>query len=82
MVADVSKLEDVQRFFAAVAQRFGAVHILINNAYGMGGYLPECHAELDSGRSGTRMIGLNLTGAYYCCHEILPIFRSRAKVET
>ena len=21
------------------------------------------------------MIGLNLTGVYYCCHEILPIFR-------
>src|SRR5208283_2208026 len=21
-----------------------------------------------------RMIGLNLTGAYYCCHEIMPIF--------
>jgi NADP-dependent 3-hydroxy acid dehydrogenase YdfG len=20
------------------------------------------------------MIGLNLTGAYYCCHEVLPIF--------
>jgi NADP-dependent 3-hydroxy acid dehydrogenase YdfG len=23
------------------------------------------------------MIGLNLTGAYYCCHEILPIFIQR-----
>ena len=22
-----------------------------------------------------RMIGLNLTGVYYCCHEILPIFK-------
>src|SRR5580704_14936945 len=32
MVADVSKLEDVRRFIGAVRERFGAVHILINNA--------------------------------------------------
>src|SRR5271165_3842044 len=32
MVADVSKLEDVRNFVGAAKQRFGAVHILINNA--------------------------------------------------
>jgi 3-oxoacyl-[acyl-carrier protein] reductase len=70
MVADVSKLDDVRRFIGAVKQRFGAVHILINNAgagifRGLADLTPE---------EWQRMIGLNLTGAYYCCHEILPIF--------
>ena len=70
MVADVSKLEDVRQFFGAVKQHFGEIHILINNA-GVGIY--RSVADLTP-EEWQRMIGLNLTGAYYCCHEILPIF--------
>ena len=69
MVADVSKLEDVRRFFGAVIQRFGAVHILINNA---GAGIFRSVAELTP-EEWASTIALNLTGAYYCCHEILPI---------
>src|ERR1700735_4464215 len=32
MPADVSKRDDVRNFIGAVQQRFGAIHILINNA--------------------------------------------------
>jgi 3-oxoacyl-[acyl-carrier protein] reductase len=71
MVADVSELEDVRTFVAAVIQNFGAIHILINNA---GAGIFRSVADL-SPEEWQRMIGLNLTGAYYCCHEILPIFR-------
>jgi 3-oxoacyl-[acyl-carrier protein] reductase len=71
MVADVSKLEDVRTFIGAVKQRFGAIHILINNA---GAGVFRSVADL-SPEEWQRMIGLNLTGAYYCCHEILPIFK-------
>jgi 3-oxoacyl-[acyl-carrier protein] reductase len=71
MVADVSKLEDVRAFIAAVKQRFGAIHILINNA---GAGIFRSVADLTP-EEWQRMIGLNLSGAYYCCHEILPIFR-------
>jgi len=70
MVADVSKLEDVRRFFGAVLQRFGSVHILVNNA---GAGVFRSVADLTP-EEWQRMIGVNLTGAYYCCHEILPIF--------
>src|SRR5579863_6104090 len=69
MVADVSKLEDVRRFIGAVRERFGAVHILINNA---GAGIFRGVADLTP-EEWQRMIGLNLTAAYYCCHEILPI---------
>ena len=71
MAADVSKLEDVRNFVGAVIERFGAVDILINNA---GAGIFRSVTDL-SPEEWQRMIGLNLTGAYYCCHEILPIFR-------
>jgi 3-oxoacyl-[acyl-carrier protein] reductase len=71
MVADVSKLEDVRGFVGAVQQRFGAIHILVNNA---GAGLFRSVAELTP-EEWQRTIGLNLSGVYYCCHEVLPIFR-------
>lgn len=73
-VADVSQLEQVRRFMGAVAERFGSVHILVNNA-GAGIY--RSVAELTP-EEWERMLGLNLSGVYYCCHEILPIFRKNA----
>jgi NAD(P)-dependent dehydrogenase (short-subunit alcohol dehydrogenase family) len=71
MAADVSKLEDVRAFIGAVKLQFGAIHILINNA-GAGIFRSVADLTPDEWQ---RMIGLNLTGAYYCCHETLPIFR-------
>jgi NAD(P)-dependent dehydrogenase (short-subunit alcohol dehydrogenase family) len=71
MAADVSKADDVRRFISEVERKFGAIHILINNA-GAGVFrsVPDLEpAEWE------RMIGLNLSGVYYCCHEVLPIFR-------
>jgi 3-oxoacyl-[acyl-carrier protein] reductase len=70
MVADVSKLEEVRDFISGVTRQFGAIHILINNA---GAGIFRSVADLTP-EEWQRMIGLNLTGAYYCCHEVLPIF--------
>jgi NADP-dependent 3-hydroxy acid dehydrogenase YdfG len=71
MVADVSRLEDVRSFTGAVKKEFGAIHILINNA---GAGVFRSVADLTP-EEWQRLIGLNLTGVYYCCHEILPIFK-------
>ena len=73
-VADVSKLEDVRRFMGGVEERFGGVDILVNNA---GAGVFRSVAEL-APEEWEKMLGLNLTGVYYCCHEILPIFRKNA----
>jgi 3-oxoacyl-[acyl-carrier protein] reductase len=70
VAADISKLEDVRQFIGAVKRHFGEIHILINNA-GVGIFRSVADLTPEEWR---RMIGLNLTGAYYCCHEILPIF--------
>ncbi len=70
-VADVSKLVDVQRFTALVLQKFGGIHILINNA-AIRTYKPVM--DLDPA-DWDRMLAVNLSGAYYCSHEILPILK-------
>jgi NAD(P)-dependent dehydrogenase (short-subunit alcohol dehydrogenase family) len=71
MAADVSKADDVRRFISEVERKFGAIHILINNA---GAGVFRSVADLEPAE-WERMIGLNLSGVYYCCHEVLPIFR-------
>jgi len=69
--ADVTRLADVRRFIAAVQQRFGTVDILVNNA-GTGSFAAV--ADLTP-ETWDRTIALNLSGVYYCCHEVLPIFK-------
>src|ERR1019366_6551105 len=71
MVADVSKLDDLRNFVSAVMQRFEGIHILVNNA-GAGIFRSVAEMSPDEWH---HMIGLNLTGTYYCCHEVLPILR-------
>jgi NADP-dependent 3-hydroxy acid dehydrogenase YdfG len=71
MVADISKLDNVRSLVAAVQRKFGAIHFLINNA-GIGRFASV--AELKP-EQWDEMIGLNLSGVNYCCHEVLPIFK-------
>src|SRR5579884_4252792 len=73
--ADVSKLDEVRDFAAAVKDRFGTVDILINNA-GVGVF--KGVADLTP-EEWNQMLGLNLTGVYHCCHEFLPIMRASEK---
>ncbi len=70
--ADVSKRDDVKNFIASVKERFGTIHILINNA-GVGSFRDTASLGPED---WDRMIGVNLSGAYYCSHEVLPIFLS------
>ena len=72
-VADVSKLDDVQRFFASVEKHFGGIDFLINNA-GVGIF--KSVADLTP-EEWHRTIDLNLSGVYYCSHEVLPGMRKR-----
>jgi 3-oxoacyl-[acyl-carrier protein] reductase len=70
-IADITKLDEVRSFIHAVKQRFGAIHILINNA-GAGVFQSVANLTPEEWH---RMIDLNLTAAYYCSREILPIFK-------
>jgi NAD(P)-dependent dehydrogenase (short-subunit alcohol dehydrogenase family) len=73
IAADVSIYEDVRRFIATVLKTFGGIDILVNNA-GIRTY--QSVMDLDPA-DWDRMLAVNLSGAYYCSHEVLPIFKQR-----
>lgn len=71
LAADISKYDDVKRFIATVLREFGRIDVLVNNA-GIRTYKPVSElqpAEWD------RMLAVNLSAAFYCSHEVLPIFQ-------
>ena len=70
--ADISKPEDVRRFFQAVDANFGALHILINNA-GLAVFRRAAELSIEDWH---RMIDLNLSGVFYCSREALQRFRN------
>ena len=72
-VADVSKPSEVKEFVSGVHRAFGGIDVLVNNA-GLGTFRPVSEMSPDQ---WDRMISLNLSGAYYCCHEVLPVFKER-----
>jgi 3-oxoacyl-[acyl-carrier protein] reductase len=73
VVADVSNLNDVRHFFDVVRDRFGGADILVNNV-GIRTY--QAVADLNPA-DWDRMLAVNLTGAFYCSHEILPMLKQR-----
>jgi 3-oxoacyl-[acyl-carrier protein] reductase len=71
-VADVSKPEDVSKFFKSVDAAFHRLDILINNA-GVGVFRTVAELEIDEWR---RVIDINLSGVFYCSKEALSRFLS------
>jgi NAD(P)-dependent dehydrogenase (short-subunit alcohol dehydrogenase family) len=71
--ADVSKWDQVERFFENVQSRFGGLDILVNNA-GAGVFRGVQELTLEDWR---HTIDLNLTGVFHCCHYALPLLRKR-----
>lgn len=72
-VADVSRVEDVRRFFETVDSRLGGLDILVNNA-GVGVFRKV--GEM-SPQDWHRNIDLDLNGPFYCSREALARFASR-----
>jgi NAD(P)-dependent dehydrogenase (short-subunit alcohol dehydrogenase family) len=70
--ADVSKPDEVRRFFQSVDAQFGGLHILINNA-GVGIFRRVAELSLEDWH---QMIDVNLSGAFYCSREALPRFNN------
>ena len=73
VVADVSRYNDCRKLIQAAAQRFGGIDILVNNA-GIGTFKP---VDQLSPEEWDATIGTNLSGAFYCCREAIPLLRQR-----
>jgi 3-oxoacyl-[acyl-carrier protein] reductase len=70
-VADVSDPEDVARLFEFADQELRGLDILINNA-GVGIFRPAAELSVEE---WDRLIGTNLSGAFYCTRQALSRFR-------
>ena len=72
---DVAKLEDVEALAAATMQRYGAVHVLCNNA-GIGLPTPTHNIRLEDWRW---MIDVDLWGPIYGVKVFLPIMEEQGE---
>ena len=73
MMADVGRYEDCRKLIHTAAEHFAGIDLLVNNA-GIGIMKPVDQltpTEWDA------TIQTNLSGAFYCCHEAIPIMRKR-----
>lgn len=68
---DVSKLGDVKHLVQTTVETLGGLDILVNNA-GFGAFAPV--DEIDP-ETWDRLIGTNLSGVFYCCHQAIPHLR-------
>lgn len=74
MVCDVGQHADVQRMIAQTVERFGGLHVLVNNA-GVGKFAPMGELSPDDWR---QVMQTNLDGVFYCCHEAIPHLKQQA----
>jgi NAD(P)-dependent dehydrogenase (short-subunit alcohol dehydrogenase family) len=71
MAADVGKPDDVARLFHFVAEKFGGLDVLINNA-GVGVFAKVANLTVEQWR---QTLDTNLSGVFYCSHAALSTFQ-------
>ena len=71
---DVTRLDAVERAFAATLAAVGGVQILVNNA-GVNG--PVVKAWDYPPEAWDRVLAVNLSGVFYCCRAVVPHLRER-----
>jgi NAD(P)-dependent dehydrogenase (short-subunit alcohol dehydrogenase family) len=68
---DVRHPDAVTAFFGFVTDSLGGLDILVNNA-GLGIFAPVADLTIEDWK---KIIDTNLSGAFYCCREAIPLFR-------
>jgi NAD(P)-dependent dehydrogenase (short-subunit alcohol dehydrogenase family) len=72
-VADVSRVDDVDRLFADVKKFLGGLDVLINNA-GIAG--PTAKVEDIRPEDWDRCIAIDLNGMFYCTRKAMPLIKA------
>jgi NAD(P)-dependent dehydrogenase (short-subunit alcohol dehydrogenase family) len=72
MLADVADAAQIDRLFDAVAQTFGGIDVLVNNA-GIAG--PTANVEDCGPADWDRTLRVNLDSVYLCCRRALPMMK-------
>ena len=73
IAGDVGDAKHAQRVVADAAKRFGRVDVLVNNA----GYAPLKLIEEITHVEWQRLLDINLSGVFYFCKAVWPIFRKQ-----
>ena len=66
---DITDFVSIEAAAADVVQRFGTVHILVNNAGIAGANKPSWELSIDEWR---QVIDIDLTGVFLCCKAVVP----------
>ncbi len=66
---DVTDFAAVESATAAVGERFGSLHVLVNNAGITGGNRPTWELPVDEWR---QVVDVDLTGVFLCCKAVVP----------
>src|SRR5258707_10976371 len=74
--ADVSKLADTDKLFAAVSQKFGKIDVLFVNA-GVGKFAP---VEATTEEHYDELFDINAKGAYFTIQKALPYLNDGASI--
>ena len=72
-LADVSKLDDVERMFREAHSKLGGLDVLINNA-GIAG--PTARVEDIDPADWDRCIAVDLSGMFYCTRKAMPMIKA------
>jgi NAD(P)-dependent dehydrogenase (short-subunit alcohol dehydrogenase family) len=72
-VADVARLDDVERLFADVRRSLGGLDVLVNNA-GIAG--PTARVEDIAPADWDRCIAVDLNGMFYCTRLAMPMLKA------
>jgi NAD(P)-dependent dehydrogenase (short-subunit alcohol dehydrogenase family) len=72
-VCDVRDYDQVRSTIAKIAEDFGGVDILINNA-GIGLFSSVESMSVEDFRA---VLETNVFGVFYCCHEVIPLMKRR-----
>ena len=68
--ADVTRLDQVQKMVAEAKERFGTIHVLVNNAVRDYRPIPFLNLTWDEIQKDVDVIA---KGAFHCCREVIPL---------
>lgn len=71
---DVSQSDQVDRFITEAHEALGRIDVLVNNA-GVGG--PAAPVEDVTDEEWARVLGVNVTGAFYCVRRTAPLMKGQ-----